>query len=212
MQSVYYAEKNTSYFTGRDSSNSPQNRMLVYDTGLQNTGRISTNNKDQANCIFMRKDSNLIPRPCYGSSDGYIYQMDTGAWDVNGVAYTGEFITPASDFSFVDPKLGEQSKIYEFITATYQTVGSWAFYIDVIVDGVTTQTITFNMVLGSTLDHFILDKDRLGGSVLKYLRMPIKSATGKTLSLRIYNDKLDQTFIIEKVTVDFRTSGEQNKG
>lgn len=212
MHSAYYTDKIIGMFTGVDNAANTQNRILMYDSAGQSP-RISVETKDQPNCLFMRKDTNFVPRPFYGSADGNIYQMDQSVASVNGVAYTGEFQTPYIDFSFLDPKLSEKTKLFDFLSVTYENLGNWAFYVDVYVDGSFIQTLTFNMKQSSsTLDNFVLDKDTLGGSLATLtLRQPLKSCSGKAISFRIYNGLLNQTFTVERLIVSFRESGEQNR-
>lgn len=210
QQAIYYPDKILGMFTGQDNSGDPQNRILMYD-GAGQSARISVENKDQPTCMFLRKDTNFVPRPYYGANDGNVYVMDQSAANVNGAAYLGEFQTPYIDFSYLDPKLSEKVKLFDFLAVTYQSVGNWPFYVDVYVDGAFAQTVTFNMQAStSTLDNFVLDVDRLGGAnVPLTTRQPLKSCSGKTISLRVYNGNLNQTFTIERFIISFRESGEQ---
>lgn len=212
MQTIYYPEKVLAMFSGRDNTASPQNRILMYDSAGQSP-RISVETKDQPTSMWLRKDTNFVPRPFYGADDGFVYQMDQSAANVNGLPYTGEFQTPFIDFSYLDPKLSEKVKLFEFLAITYQNVGNWSFFADIFVDGAFVQTVKFPMKQSaSALDSFVLDKDRLGATnAVLTLRQPLKSCAGKTISIRIYNDQLNQTFIVERIIISFRESGEQNR-
>lgn len=212
QQSLFYPEKLLGMFSGRDASGSPQNRILMYDVAGQNP-RISVETKDQPTSMWLRKDTNFVPRPVYGANDGYVYFMDQQIPSVNGAPYVGSFQTPYTDFSFLDPKLADKNKLFDFLSITYFDVGNWAFYVDVSVDGSFVQTLTFNMAKqGSVLDSFILDEDELGGTAATLtLRLPLKSCSGKTISFKVYNGLLNQTFTIERLIVSFRESGEQNR-
>lgn len=212
QQVAWYPEKLVGMFSGRDASANPQNRLLMFDNAGQGA-RFSVETKDQPTCLFMRKDTNYVPRPFYGADDGYVYQMDQSVYNVNGAAYTGEFQTPYIDFSYIDPKLSEKTKLFDFLAVTYQNVGNWSFYVDVYVDGAFIQTLNFRMAQStSTLDSFRLDVDTLGATgAVKTMRQPLKSCAGKAISFRIYNDQLNQNFIAERFVVSFRESGEQNK-
>lgn len=211
MHAVNYGDKFLGMFTGRDVASSPQNRILMLDMGATSP-RISVESKDQPTCLFMRKDTNYVPRPYYGANDGFVYKMDQSARNVNGVQYTGEFQTPYTDFSYLEPKLAEKNKIFDFLAVTYQPTGNWSFYVDVWIDGVFVQTLTYIMKQSAHgLDSFVLDSDKLGTTTTSItLRQPLLSCTGKALSIRIYNDQLNQDFAIERVVVSFRESGEQN--
>lgn len=213
MTSAYYPDKLIGMFTGRSSSGQVQDRIVNFDMAGQ-TARMSVETKDQPTCMWMRKDGNLVPRPYYGANDGFVFAMDqNNVWNVNGQAFLGEFQTPYINFSFLDPKLADKNKLFDFLNVTYQPIGTWAFFVDVYVDGVFIQTLTYNMKQsGAVLDHFELDVDTLGatGTALQ-LRIPLKSCNGKAISFRMYNGLLNQSFTIEQLTVSFRESGEQNR-
>jgi hypothetical protein len=210
--SAYYAEKFLGMFTGSTDQAAGNNRILMYDAAATNP-RISVETKDNPNCLWLRKDSNTVPRPFYGATDGYVYQMDQSGWSVNGTAYTGEFQTPYIDFSFLDPKFADKVKLFDFLSVTYQPVGTWPFYVDVYVDGKFIQTVTFNMQqTAAVLGSFILDVSTLGAPTTALeLRQPLKSCAGKSISFRIYNSNLNQSFTVERLTISFRESGEQNR-
>lgn len=212
MHAAYYSEKILAMFTGRDSDSSSQNQILMYDASGQ-TIRYSIETKDQPTCLFMRKDSNFILRPVYGADDGNVYLMDQTTSNVNGASYTGEFQTPYIDFSFLDPKLAEKTKLFDFLSITYQSIGNWNFLVDVFVDGSFINTITFQMKqTGAVLDSFVLDLNVLGQPTTSLQnRQQLKSCAGKAISFRIYNSGLNETFAIERMVVSFRESGEQNR-
>ena len=212
MHAINYGEKTMGMFTGRDIATNPQNQVLMMDMG-GTSPRISVETKDQPTCLFTRKDLNYIPRPVYGADDGYVYQMDQSAQSVNGIPYTGEFQTPYMDFSYLDPKLADKVKLFDFLAVTFKPLGQWSFYVDVYVDGAFAQTVTFQMKQTSAvLDSFVLDKDKLGSTTVPItLRQPLKSCVGRTVSFRIYNNNLNQGFTVERLVVSFRESGEQNR-
>lgn len=209
MQAIYYAEKKMAMFTGRTAASTTQNLILTMDVARTNA-RFFIENKDQPTCLFLKKDSSLIPRPWYGADNGHVYQMESPNYSVGGLPYTGEFQTPYIDFSYLDGKLSAKNKIFDFLEVQYQAVGNYPFYVDVYVDNKFTETVTYNQFAGAALDSFVLDRDRLAVPYTQNLRMPLHG-TGKRISLRIYNNNLNQYFQVEKLIVSFRISGEQNK-
>lgn len=208
-QAIYYAEKKKAIFTARSTGGTAQDRMLIIDVSRQ-TPRFSIETKDAPNCLALRKDSNSIPRPIYGGTDGFVYQMDQSGYNVNNTPYLAEFQTPYTDFSWVDASLGGKNKLFDFIEVNYVPQGSWAFYIDVYVDGTFRETVTINQrQSGAVLGSFVLDSDRLSDPpVAKPLRLPLH-CTGKTISFRIYNGSLDQNFKVDRLIVSVRISAEQ---
>lgn len=210
MHSCYYPEKEVAYFTTRVSNSSAnQDRMIVLDVS-RNTSRISIETKDQPSCLALRRDTNNVLRPMYGSADGKVYLMDQSEHSVGTSAYVGEFQTPYIDFSYLDASMADKVKLFDFLTVSYIGVGAWSFYIDVYVDGAFVETIPYAMSSTSALGSFTLDLSRLGSNTPQTLRKPMHCA-GKSVSFRIYNGVASQYFKIDKIIVSFRLSAEQNK-
>jgi len=224
--SLYYGEKKVCYFTYRSTDSSLENRMLCFTVGAGDRPRATINTKDQPNCLLTFRDTTLIDRPLYGSADGFLYQMDKEDRNVNGVAYLGEFQTPHMDFGFADSKsqpkdIGGKNKNFDFIELTYVSTGAFDVLADVFIDGNYTETVTFPMdgdaLLADedfdTRDFILDDNDDVGSSIMSEdTRRVVRSrihGMGVTLSVRIYNNGLNQNFKISALTFSFRLSGEQ---
>lgn len=205
---IYYPEKKTALFSFRSPTGTKQNRLLYVDVGRQSP-RIYTGSKDQVTCLALRKDANGIERPIYGSDDGFVYQMDQTTFNVNGSAYTSEFQTPHMDLGFADSSLSSKNKIFDFLEIEYRAAGNWPFYVDVYIDGLLSETLTVNQTTGVGLGAFVLGTDRLSTLTVNKARQPLHGV-GKTVGFRYYNTAANQNFEIEKYTISFRVSGEDN--
>jgi len=145
----------------------------------------------------------------YGAIDGFVYLMDQETYSMNGQAYIGEFQTPYTDFSFASPELSGKNKIFDFLEVNYLATGNNNFFVDVYIDGQFRQTLTFTQVLGAALDSFVLDVDKLAGAPNgSRNRKPLLSCTGAKISLRFYNNNVNEAFIVERAVVGFRISNE----
>ena len=210
MHSCYYPEKELLYLTGRaTSSSATQDRMIQINLNGQ-APKISIETKDQPNCMTLRRDSNKVNRPIYGADDGYVYLMDQSARNVNNASYLAEFQTPYTDFSFMDNSLSDKIKLFDFLQLTYTSTGNFSMYVDVYVDGNFKETITFAQTNVGVLGSFTLDVSRLANLFPQQNRRPMH-CSGKTVSFRIYNGNLNETFNIERMVVSFRVGGETNK-
>lgn len=207
-QAVYYSEKKRAMFTAMSEGGSVQDRILALDVARQ-IPRIRIYTAFEPNCLFMRRDADLIQRPVYGSLDGHVYLMEQDSRNVGGEPFLGEFQTPYMDFSAMDGRLASANKLFDFLEVQYVAQGNWSFLIDISIDGRFSETLTINQNVGAVLDSFELDEDRLGGEPYPVpIRIPIHGS-GRTISFRIYNANLDQYFLVEKLVVCFRISGEQ---
>lgn len=207
---IYYENKKQAYFTYRSAGGIQNDRIMVVDFNLPSP-RIVWSEKDQANCLGMKKDSLGIERPIYGSEDGYIYEMDREDREVNGVGYEGEFQTPHMDFGGQDPGLAEKNKLFDFLEVTFEETGNWPLSIDVFVDRQFTETLNFTLTKDSFLNNFYLNQDSSVGRMSQSFRIPLHGS-GRRISLRCYNSGLRQNFKIAALTVYFRLAGDAQKG
>lgn len=208
MHALYYPEKKLAMFTGRNSSGSNQNRIIVIDAARQ-VPRISFETKDQPNCLALRKDAFNIDRPMYGAEDGFIYLMDRSDRNVGTTnPYLAEFQTPHMDFSSLDSSMASKNKLYDFLEVQYSPTGNYSFYVDYYCDGRFVETLNFLQAVGAALGTFVMGTSTLGGAKTRSIRVPLH-CSGRTISFRVYNNLLNQNMKIEKLIVSFRMSGEQ---
>lgn len=208
-QALYYPEKKIAMFTGQSSSTLTRDRIIAIDVSRDNP-RVYLINKDQPNCLALRKDSQGISRPMYGNASGSVYLMDQLTFNVDGSSYLGEFQTVYTDFGQVDASLAGKNKIFDFLEVNYVPTGNNDFSVDVFIDGEFRQTLNFTQFLGNELDEFILDVDTLAGDPIgNRNRKPLYSCTGNKISFRFYNNASNESFQIERIVVGLRASAEQ---
>lgn len=209
VHAIYYNERKYALFTGRNVAGSPQNRILIVDIAKQQP-RFSIETKDQPTCLALRKGSDAIDKPIYGSDSGFVFKMESANYNVGGIAYAGEFQTPYIDFSFADATLAGKNKIFDFLEMQFVAVGNYDFMVDVYCDNQFIETLRYTQSQGAALDSFVLDTDELGSVSAQDRRKPLH-ATGRRISFKFYNNNANQYFKLEKFIVSFRLSGEQQK-
>src|SRR3989304_1600307 len=139
-------------------------RRLVVDFNRLDIPRFSISDRDRPQSMWMRKDSNNIPRPMLGSDRGTVYRLDEETRSNAGTAYNGQFQTPHTDLSFADQSLGTKRKMGDFLELVVEPKGNWNLSVDILWDGQITETVQFNMgESGSSLGSFVLDTDVLAG-------------------------------------------------
>lgn len=223
---IYYSEKKTVYFTYQSAGGTVNDRMLSVRIDTRGAPKPAWITKDRPNILALRKDTNFIERPIYGSLDGYVYLMDQTVRSVNGNAFLGEFQTPNLDFGFVDARiagqLGTKNKIYDFLEMRYYPQGNSNIYIDVYIDQEFTETLVFPQDADALLadvavqpNDFMLSDSAtdpggsfLAGNDVKYLRRRM-TGSGRTVSFRVYNAGNDESFKIASLAAGFRASGQQ---
>lgn len=225
-QTLYYPENKTAYFTYRSAGGTTNDRMLGIRIDTKGSPRAFWITKDAPNCMCLRRDTDLILRPVYGSLDGYVYLMDQEDRNVNDVAYLGEFQTPHLDFGFVDARiagqLGSKNKIYDYLEMRYYPQGNYSTYVDVYIDQEYSETLEFVQEADDLLadvavapDDFMLaesatdpDGSFLAGDAVKFLKRRL-NGSGRTISFRVYNAGLNESFKIAELRAAFRASGQQ---
>lgn len=208
MHALYYEDKKQAFFTHRTSQRSTNNTLMHIDFGKQNP-RVAFWDKDQADCLAIRKDAFGVKRPIYGSSDGYVYLMDREDRLVGGSGYTAEFQTGHMDFRWMGEKIAQQNKIFDHLAIEFIPQGSWNLEVDVIIDGTLYETINYVMdVRDDGLGSFTLDTDPLGRTETQTIQKALHGS-GRRLSLRLRQSGSNQNFAIASLTVGFRLSGDQ---
>lgn len=212
LHSIYYEAKKQAFWTTRTSYRTTNNALLHVDFNKQ-TPRVAIWSKDAADCLTMRKDINKIKRPIYGSSDGYVYLMDREDRLVGGAAFTGEFKTGHMDFRFLDEKLAEKNKLYDFLSVEFKPQGSWNLEVDVYIDGTFSETINYLMdVRDDGLGSFTLGGastgDPLGRTETQTIRRPLHGS-GRRISFICRQSGSNQNFAVASLAVGFRVSAEQ---
>lgn len=205
---VYYEAKKQLFFTTRTSYRTTNDALFHIDFNRQSP-RMAIWKKDQANCLGERKDINKVLRPIYGSEDGYIYLMDREDRLVGSSAFTGEFKIGHTDFRYLDEKIAQKNKLFDFLTVEFVPQGTWNLSVDVYIDGTFSETIDFPMdVRDDGLDSFTLDTDALGREEAQTIQKPLHGS-GRRISFRCRQAGANQNFSIACLTVGFRVSAEQ---
>lgn len=208
IHSMYYEAKKQAFITYRMGFRQTNNMLLHLDFNRESP-RVAIWTKDQADCLALRTDINRVPRPIYGSADGYVYLMDREDRLVGGAAYQGEFKTGHMDFRFLGEQIANKNKLFDHLDVEFVPTGSWNIDIDVYIDGTFSETIPVLMdVRDDGLGSFTLDTDPLGREEAQTIRVPLHGS-GRRISFHIKQAGANQNFILASLDVGFRLSAEQ---
>lgn len=216
---IYYEQKKQAFFSYRSTSSTYNDQILYIDfAGPQQQQKMAWWNHLQPNCLFLRKDVNLVQRPWYGASDGYLYQMDQVNRDVNGNGYLMDIMTPSIDFATsqtstmqLPGQLSEVEKIFEFLELTLECTGKWNLSVDVFIDGKFSETLSYSQSLLKGTNEFVTNVDRAYDNFPFQVRKRLHGF-GKRLAFRFYNSGVDQNISIlrAQVYMRFGTQGEKD--
>jgi hypothetical protein len=213
-RALYYGEKKTAMFAFRGRGSSKNSAIISIDYSGQKP-RVVYSDKDQANCLELRKDYRGVQRPIYGSEDGYVYEMDQKMRNVADTAYRSEFHTADYDFSQLGADIAEKDKAFRALEIIYEPTGRSYVYVEVFIDGVYRETIPFLTSYGRALGAadelaFKLDHTRLTG------RTPRKRGAklhgrGSRIGFKVYQEDLNKNFRLLALKIHFKILGQSEK-
>jgi hypothetical protein len=192
---IYYSAKRRVELAHAGTGDAVNTQRLIVDLNRLDLPRFSLSDFVTCEALWLKKDTNKIPRPVAGDDAGIVRNLDQDTRAHDGLGYQGEFQTPHLDFSHLgDPKVATRRKQGAFIEAVVEPLGNWNLNVDVLWDGRIFQTVTLNMgVTGSALDSFVLDTDRLAGDIPRNKKRRITGG-GRRLSFIARNNGAGQDF------------------
>lgn len=209
IRCIYYSAKRQAHIAMPGLSATHNNRRLIVDFNRRDLARFHFSDRDDNVSLWLRKDTNNIPRLVHGDNAGFIYLMDQDSRSKDGSGYNGQFQTAYTDFSHLDLKLATVRKIADFLELVVEPKGNWNCTVDVFWDGTYIHTIQFNMGLtGAALGSFVLGTDRLAGDQIVNRRRRMLGS-GRRLSLLFRNSSDGQDFSIARAYVHFHLGDER---
>jgi hypothetical protein len=168
--------------------------------------------RDVAPSLWMRPDAQGVERPATGDEVGFVWLMEEEERNKDGDAYTFEFETADTDFSFADPGLAHRSKNGQFIEVTADLINATTLNITPYWDGIPSDPIAMELGgQGAALGSFVLDVDALAsaGIVTKRQRL---TGSGRRLKLAVSNDTVDDEVRLSQISIMFTVGDERTQG
>jgi len=210
VRAIYYPTKREAHFAIAGIGQTTNTHRVVVDFNRSDIARFRWSDKDTCESLWLRKDTDLIPRPVSGDDAGFVWQLDQETRSKDGAGYNCTFQTPPTDFSYLDPKLATKRKLGDFLELIAEPKGSWNINVEIQWDGDTRQTITFDQgAAHSALGvDTILGSWILGGGELLVRRKRI-TGSGQRFSMVVRNSGAGEDFSIAKFLLYFRVGDER---
>lgn len=158
------------------------------------------------NAIWSRRESSSRAHEvlCAGE-DGVVAQFNAEDRNVLGDPFDAVYSHPATDFSYLDPRLASVEKAFKFLQLQILPTGvSSDLTIDIIVDGVyrRSETITLSSGVASTYGSAIYGTSTYAGTdfIFKQIELDV---TGSKIQFVCYNTGVDEEFSIVDMNVVF---------
>jgi hypothetical protein len=209
VQSVFYTAKREAHFAMAGTGASVPSHRTVIDISNPQLPRFRVSARDTPVSLWLKEDSDGIPRLTSGDDSGQVWDLDTEARSFDGVGYEGRFQTPHLDLGNIDPSLSAKRKNFDFLELVVEPKGNWNLSVDVIIDGDTSETLQFNMgASGAALGSFTFDTDALGGFQILNKKKSM-NGSGTRISFEGYNSGDAQDYSVAKFLLYFRPAGEE---
>lgn len=208
VQGIWYQAKRQAWFAMPMTGASDNNFRLI--TGFQDptaegnlAPRFFMSRRDICPSLWLRPDTNGVPKPVFGDASGFVWLADQDARNKDGVGYPITFEMAATDLGFLDQSLATRSKAGQFLELSYEPRGDWNLTVEVHWDDVLTSVKQFDMGAGGAiLGSFILDTDTLAASVVRNVRRRIEGS-GRRVKLIAENAGLNQDVSISGFHLSF---------
>ena len=211
VQAIYYSDKRRAEIAVAAAGSTINNRRLLVDFNRQEFIRFKLSDMVTAESLWLRKDTNTIPRPVAGDHVGKIRLLDQANVTVDSAGYEGSFQTPHTDLAYIEPRLAAKRKNGQFLELVFEPKGGWDLNVDIVWDGGIIQTVNFDMggsqaILGTST---ILDTDFvLGGDSVVTSRRRIVGG-GRRFSMIGRNNGAGQDFSVAKAYLHFTPGDER---
>lgn len=212
-RAVYYAVRREVHIALTTIGQHMNDARLVVDFNRPGLPRFRWSPREVCEGLWIRRDVRGISTLVAGSDLGFIRLLDQATRssdDIGGVplGYLGSIQTAHTDFSYLDPALATRRKEARFLELVLESVGTWPVYADIIWDGRTTQTLTFNFSSLSALGSFVLGTSVLGGRPIWIVRRRAVGG-GHRFSVRLYNSAAGHDFAIARAALYFKPGDER---
>lgn len=122
-------------------------RRIIIDFSAEKP-KVHLSDKDKNSALWMELDGDKIARPIIGDNLGFVRKIDQNSRTLEGsTPYTLRLATTSTDFSDIDPAFSVKKLFYR-LHMEYEVSGNYDVSVEILVDGVSKGTVTFNQ--GST--------------------------------------------------------------
>lgn len=156
--------------------------------------------RDECTALASRRDpTTSIEYPVCGTTDGFVFRLDTEARSKDGGGYEGSWTTRDIELF---PLGGRRGNLRE-LECEFAQSGNWTVDIEVHRDGVLSETVSFALQgAGAVLGSFVLGTDIVGVYTLRNSRQPLKG-DARRVKLKGLNSNANENFSVASQTIKF---------
>lgn len=200
VRSIWFGHKRQAWFAVPSTNSTYCDALIIFDLMEPENPKLLYSTRDVCPSLTLRRGSVTgIQKPSFGDNDGFIWQGDQTARNKGDAGYTAQYETvPVS----LVPGALTRSNL-EMLHVIMQPQGNWDLTLEVLRDGVTSQTLAYSMqtpgASGSTIS---LDSDVLAGQTIANVRHKLEG-DARYVKLIGKNATADQNFAVASHIVEF---------
>ena len=198
VRAVYSPTLKEAHITYRKKYSKTHAIRVIVDFNRPQVPRFRFEDKDTCESLETYQDPAGNQRLMSGDATGTVWLLNDPSLAVDGAAITSEFVLPDNDGG---AEMANIEKNFHWMEIGCEPKGGWLLSVDIVIDGKTTQTVTFSVGLESQqINSIILDTGLLGGNTFSRKRRRIQGS-GRTFALRGTLTGAGQDFAISDITI-----------
>jgi len=200
VQSIFYPTKRKVMFAVSGLGSNVNNLIVGLDIHRLSDPQGFKTTRDECEALaILRGSSDGLAKPIVGDSAGFVRKLDIAARDKDGSGYNAYWETWDIELFEQGFRRGNLKEL----EVEFTPVGNWNLSIEVFRDGVSSETLTFNMQgAGAILGSFTLGTDILGTEVLRNTRSKM-SGDCRRIRLKGSNNTLNESFSVASQLIKY---------
>lgn len=208
VRAVFYVARREIHFAYTRSTGTVNNSRLVLDLNRPDKVRFRLSPRDVCTAMWLRRDTNGIPRIQVGDNAGFVRTLDQDTRSKDGAGYPARFTTVPTDLGYADGALAHKKKNAAFLELIYEPTAFNAVQCTLNWDNQRQETVNFTLATsGTALGSFVLGTHQLGSSGYNSIRRRITGG-GKYVSLSFFNSAAAEDFSIARAKLYFKPGAE----
>lgn len=200
VRSIWFGHKRQAWFAVPSTNSTECDAIIIFDLMEPENPKLLYSTRDVCTSLTLRRASvTAVQKPSFGDTDGFIWQGDQSARNKGGAAYTAQYETVPVPLMPGALTRGNLEQLH----VVMQPQGNWDLTLEVLRDGVSSQTVAYSMQTpGAAAGTISLDSDVLAGQTIANVRHRIYGDC-RYVKLIGQNDNADENFAVMSHIVEF---------
>lgn len=193
VRSIWFGHKRQAWFAVPTGASTFCDGIIIFDLNEPGNPKLLYSTRDVCLSLATRRSSiTAVAKPSFGDNDGFIWQGDQSTRSKDGAGYNAQYETvPVA----MVPGAVHRANLEE-LQIVMQPLGNWDLTLEVLRDGVPSQTIAYSMQTpGAGAGSISLDSDVIAGQTIATVRHRLEGDC-RYLKLIGQNDNAGENFAV----------------